>query len=79
MRLVVAAWINPILELLLRPRPNLYATRVRQLSFSHCYVPGLDAATINDDVAKLWGHLQGTTVGYGYRPTGPGMTEAGSR
>jgi uncharacterized protein YjbI with pentapeptide repeats len=36
--------------------PNLYAMRVRQLNFSQCYLPGLDAATIRvDGVLRITG------------------------
>jgi hypothetical protein len=36
--------------------PNLYALRVRQLNFSRCHLPGLDAATIRvDGVLRITG------------------------
>lgn len=36
--------------------PNLYAMRIRQLNFSHCHLPGLDAATIRvDGVLRITG------------------------
>lgn len=36
--------------------PNLYALRIRQLNFSRCYLPGLDAATIRvDGVLRITG------------------------
>jgi hypothetical protein len=36
--------------------PNLYALRIRQLNFSRCHLPGLDAATIRvDGVLRITG------------------------
>jgi len=36
--------------------PNLYAMRVRQLNFSRCHLPGLNAATIRvDGVLRITG------------------------
>ncbi|GLY89689.1 hypothetical protein [Actinoallomurus iriomotensis] len=36
--------------------PNLYAMRIRQLNFSQCHLPGLDAATIRvDGVLRITG------------------------